>query len=335
MLQLYRTLILISLLALRLTAQAQSIEARASIDTSSLRIGEPLGYTLTVTHAPNLRITWPTWVDTLGQFEVVEPGKIDTSMQGGQVIQRQTLTLMAFDSGVFRIPPVQISYLSPGEGDVRRAQTQGFMVPVSIVPVDTASEIMAIKDIKDDPLTLEEILVNLALGLAILAVIGGIVWLIIRRRKQQPIIPVRVRPQVPPHEIAMQQLSELEQQKHWQKGDIKAYHAGISTILRTYIEGRYQVPAMESVTDEILRDLRPHDVADKQLRALSELLQMADLAKFAKSQPSEKDNLQAMETAREYVRATKLTKEAKEKEAAKQPIHPAGADAPTDPALKS
>ena len=287
---------------------AQAIQAEARLDTLERRIGEPLTYTLTVRHAPSLRVSWPAWADSLGGLEIVSTSAIDTAMEAGNVTQRQQLTLMAFDSGRYVIPPTEVPYLSPGQGDVRRVATRSLSVSVFTVPVDTTANIRSIKDIQRDPLSLEEILLNLGLVLAVLAVIAAIVWGIVRYRRKKPVLPVRVRPQVPPHEVAMRELSQLESQRMWQKGNLKEYHAGISTILRRYIEARYRVPALESVTDEILRDLRPLGVQPRQLERLTHLLQMADLAKFAKSQPSETDNLQAMEAARDFVRSTKAEK---------------------------
>jgi len=321
---LYRTIIWLGWLLGGMGAiMAQPIQATARLDTQELRIGEPLHYTLTVKHQTNLRVSWPTWVDTLGGFEVIEAPTIDSTVQAGEIIQQQTLTLMAFDSGTYRIPALRIDYLRPGQGDVRHVETEGFVVPVYTVPVDTTADIRSIKDIKDDPLTLQEILLNLGVGLGILAVFGVVIWLVIRYRRKEPIIPQRPRPQVPAHERAMRELSDLESQRLWQNGDIKSYYAGISTILRRYIEHRYQVPALESVTDEIARDLRPLDVPEKQLKHLTELLQTADLAKFAKSQPTEKDNLQAIETAREFVRSTKMVKSESTEQAAESAISPA------------
>lgn len=306
---LYRTIISLCWLLTGMGAiTAQPIQATAQLDTQELRIGEPLHYTLTVKHQTNLRVTWPAWVDTLGSFEVIDTPAIDSTVQAGEIIQRQTLTLMAFDSGTYRIPPLRIDYLRPGQGDVRHVETEGFQVPVYTIPVDTTADIRNIKDIQEDPMTLEEILINLGVGLGILAVLGLIIWLVIRYQRKEPIIPPRPRPQVPAHERAMRELGELESQRLWQSGDIKSYYAEISTILRRYIENRYQIPALESVTDEITRDLRSLNVPEKQLKTLTELLQAADLAKFAKSQPTEKDNLQAIETAREFIRSTKLVK---------------------------
>lgn len=301
---------------------AQPIQATAQLDTQELRIGEPLHYTLTLKHPTNLRVSWPAWVDTLGSFEVIETPSIDSTVQAGEIIQQQTLTLMAFDSGTYRIPSLRIDYQRSGQGEVGQVETQGFVVPVYTVPVDTTADIRRIKDIKDDPLTLQEILLNLGVGLGILAVVGVIIWLVIRYRRKEPLIPQRPRPQVPAHERAMRELSDLESQRLWQNGDIKSYYAGLSTILRRYIEHRYQIPALESVTDEITRDLRPLNVPENQLKPLSGLLQAADLAKFAKSQPTEKDNLQAIETAREFIRSTKAIKDVKEESTAQQETAP-------------
>ena len=48
------------------------------------------------------------------------------------------------------------------------------------------------------------------------------------------------------------QLEKLKQAQLWQNGKIKAYYSDLSDILRLYIENRYNSPALEMTTDEIL-----------------------------------------------------------------------------------
>jgi len=67
----------------------------------------------------------------------------------------------------------------------------------------------------------------------------------------------------------------------------------------------FQVPALESITDEIIRDLARTPVPEKQLSKLAPFLQIADLAKFAKFRPTERENLDNMEVAREFVKETR------------------------------
>jgi len=103
----------------------------------------------------------------------------------------------------------------------------------------------------------------------------------------------------------MRKLAQLEGEKLWQKGELKEYYVQLTGIIREYIEGLFKVPALESITDEIIRDLKQTPTPQKQLDKLAPFLQMADLAKFAKFKPTDLENMENMEVAREFIKETK------------------------------
>ncbi|MEM9983468.1 MAG: hypothetical protein AAF804_00095 [Bacteroidota bacterium] len=286
-------------------ASGQDLRVDARLSQQQVQIGEPISYILELSQQPNVRVTWPAIGDTLGGVDIIDKGTVDTLLQDGRLIQTQVLTLMAFDSGEYRLPSLTFQYLTPGRGDVREERTEAYRLSVETVPVDTTQAFKDIKGIQDEPITLEEVLLVGGMGLAGVALLVGVIWYIRRRRQQKPVIPVRTKPQVPPHEIAMRRLGELESQRLWQEGKVKEYYVEMTHILRWYLEQRYHIQALESVSYEIIRDLKGKSVPKRQIDDLERLLPLADLAKFAKSQPSEKDNLNAIETAREFIRATK------------------------------
>ncbi len=285
----------------------QDLRVDARLGQPQAQIGEPISYILELSQQPGVRVTWPALGDTLGGIDIIDKGSIDTLLEDGRLIQTQVLTLMAFDSGEYRLPPLTFQYLTPGRGDVREESTEAYRLSVETIPVDTTQAFKDIKGIRDEPITLEEILLVSGIALAGVAVLVGIIWYIRRRRQQKPVIPVRPKPQIPAHEIAMRRLGELESQRLWQDDKVKEYYVEMTHILRWYLEQRYHIQALESVSYEIIRDLKGKSLPKKQVDDLERLLPMADLAKFAKSQPSEKDNLNAMEMAREFIRATKPT----------------------------
>lgn len=69
------------------------------------------------------------------------------------------------------------------------------------------------------------------------------------------------------------------------------------------------MPALESTTDNILRELKASIKTDSLRTKLQGMLQMAELAKFAKFTPREQENLDNMNLAREFVKRTQITKE--------------------------
>ena len=112
----------------------------------------------------------------------------------------------------------------------------------------------------------------------------------------------------------MQRLINLEDKKLWQGGKFKEYHVRLSEIVREYLENRYEILAMEQTTEEILDDLKPIRL-DQNVRAnLKDLLQLMDLVKFAKMQPTDSENLAVIAWSKNLIEKTKekITENAKE-----------------------
>ena len=71
---------------------------------------------------------------------------------------------------------------------------------------------------------------------------------------------------------------------------------------------RFNCLALEATTDEIMMTLR-NQISDELTIDLNNILQTADLAKFAKSKPSEKENINSMILAVKFVNQTKIEQE--------------------------
>ena len=64
--------------------------------------------------------------------------------------------------------------------------------------------------------------------------------------------------------------------------------------------------ALEATTDEIMTSLK-NQLTDELNIDLRNVLQTADLAKFAKSKPSDKENIDSMILAKKFVNQTKIS----------------------------
>ena len=129
------------------------------------------------------------------------------------------------------------------------------------------------------------------------------ILLVRRLRRKQPLVQAPVI-ELPLHERVLQQLAALDKERVWQQGDHKAYQSRLTDLLRGYIEERYQVPALESTTDELLHELRVSPLNTDQQNLLGNMLRLADLVKFAKALPSPQENEQMMANALRFVQET-------------------------------
>ena len=113
---------------------------------------------------------------------------------------------------------------------------------------------------------------------------------------------------IPPEEIALADLDKLRTKKLWQAGKIKEYQSELTHIVRAYIEARYQVPALESTTSEILEFKLLKDLEPSLHQDLNQILNIADLIKFAKARPDIGIHEEFMQKAESFVHATRESK---------------------------
>lgn len=286
------------------TLLAQSIpKGMAKVDTQVLKIGAPLTYQLTVEADKGTKLEWPAFQDSLGAFEILDQQPVDTSGKGAKQTLKQTFTLTCFEPDRQAIPSVSIPYeLKDGNEGV--IKTDSFSIRVETVKVDSANQIKPLKGLLEIPLTFREILPYILGGVGVLILAGIAYWLFRRwkRKKEQP-AKTSERLQLP-HEKALANLQALEEQQLWQRGYIKEYHDQLTDIIRDYLERILQIQAMEVTTSEILEALQDKPLPKSQIDQLRELFTKADMAKFAKAQPSANENERALTVAYAFIKET-------------------------------
>ena len=298
----------IRLCSLALLLAFISVNANAQVaagfyfDSTRILIGDPLGVKLSIKQTEGTTVQYPIFKDTLGDFEIIESYKIDTAKVGSEMLFTQRFTVSAYDSGLYSILPQKIYFTKDGLLDSTYTDVQ--FVEVNTLPVDTSKPIKPIKGPLDVKLKLSDYLPYIigALVALLLALLGW--WLYRRYKKKNIAVPQKEKPKEPAHIWAMKELQKLEQEKVWQKEEVKVYYTRLTDILRMYLEYPFDVLAMESTTDEIramiLRDEVPEDA---QLKLL-EILKLADLVKFAKMTPLTDEHYKCLVASREFVKAT-------------------------------
>lgn len=118
--------------------------------------------------------------------------------------------------------------------------------------------------------------VGLGLVLAWLAWRGWVYWR--RRRAERPAVPAK-----PPHVLARERLTDAMQLLD----QPEPFCVAVSTVLRDYLEGRFELHAPDRTTEEFLDELGLSSVLEPvQKESLARFLQRCDLVKFAKDLPS-------------------------------------------------
>jgi hypothetical protein len=286
---------------------AQNVVVTSKLDTNKIIIGDQIKLYLKAQAGTGTKVKFPMLVDTIrDKIEIVNQTKIDTSYSPDK--QRyeltKTFTITSFDSGYFAIAPFNF-YVD--DDSINAISTSALLLTVQTLSVDTTKAFRDIKGPLNAPLTFDEILPYLIVAIAILFIIVGIIIYLKKRKKVAPIIYSIPKVIIPPHLEALESLQKLKDEKLWQNGFEKEYHIRLSDIVRTYIEKRFGLTALEQTTDEIIRHTRTLEIIDEALRnKLRQILMLSDMVKFAKELPLPNENELSMEYAFEFIHKTTL-----------------------------
>jgi hypothetical protein len=278
--------------------------ARAQVsmyaDSTDLLIGDQVKVYLRVQSTNedawlNKDISWP---DTMEAIRIIQTGEVRTLSNA--MIKEWLIGV--YDTGVVLLPELPVVLLAGGGPDTLWSDS----LPLSVEGVsDNAQELAPIKDIVREPKNLSDYLLWILIP-AVVVILGLIVWILYKRSLRRS-EPVEAEPEIviPPHTLALDKLDALEQKKLWQQGEVKAYHSELNYIIREYIQLRFGIPALESVTSDILRDLETLGL-DKDLEVgLRDMLMAEDLIKFAKAEPPVEVHAEYLGLARSLILKTK------------------------------
>jgi len=199
-----------------------AIVVSASIDSTSLMIGDQTDLHLQVTQEKSERVEMPVFGETLQDgIEIVDKTIVDTlPLSDGRIQLNQYLTLTSFKDSLFSINPIAVVC---GQ-DTFRTEPMALNI-VQPFEVDTTLAITDIKDIEKAPIWWWGIFrwVLLAIVLLLLAVGGWYLWRWYqknRKPEEEPIDPELLRPA---DEVALEKLDEIKAQKIWKDGKVKEY----------------------------------------------------------------------------------------------------------------
>ena len=250
----------------------------AKADTTKIRIGEQINYQIIVDDAETAVEFPKLQLDSLGKIEIVESLNIDTLKN--RLIKKYKLT--SFDSGRYVIPKQPIYIWN------QPYYTDSITIDVATVAVDTTKQKMyTIKAIQGEPYTFDDFKSYLWWILGILLLLGIILYFVLRKKET----PEEIIAKIPPYELALQRLKELDDKQLWQKNKIKKYYVELTDIVRSYIEREMNIPALESTTDELIETITDFNassslnIPEQTIIKLRKLLRDADLVKFAKFKP--------------------------------------------------
>ncbi|MDA7797797.1 hypothetical protein N9H69_05725 [Flavobacteriaceae bacterium] len=280
----------------------QSVELKVVVDTTTVRIGEQLNYTLQIKADSTAQVVFPEQ-PIFAPFELLEERPIDTLRAQSHYLYTKRYALIQFDSGNYFLPQQQV--LVNGFSKIAD------LIPIRVDPVvvDTMSQkLFDIKPLTEVKKNYDALISQLLWGLVVgLTIIGILYTYLFQKRKKE----LKAR-ELPPFERAIEELRALENETLSEQEEFKRYYSRLTDVVRRYLEEEAKIDALESTSEELLAKLELRkdsgllDLDRATLKSLRIVLQNADLVKFAKSMPE-------MYTANEDRKSVELVvKETKE-----------------------
>ena len=257
-------------------------QVKVDLDSSNILIGDQTTLTISgLDHFPGQQ--------ELCQNDILAVSQWFDTVQG-VVCQHTTLTSFEEGEHILKITP----------------EDSILLIVSDVSDLDTANfEIRDIAGSFSEPYTFWEIFRWVLLVLGIALIVWVITYVIKRYKAKEPIITLPKAPPVPADECALKALENLRIRQLWQQGKVKEYHTELTDILRQYMEKRYGFNSTEMTSDQTLEAFENHGGSQDSASILRQILQTADMVKFAKSEPQPYEHDLSMSNARQFVNDTK------------------------------
>ncbi len=290
-----------------------AVSQRAVFDKQEVTVGDRFELSLEIPLNAGKDIRFPLFEKELVPgIEIVEQSKIETDKDAN--VLKQLIRLCSFEDSLFLIKGFDFIV----DGDTLR--TNPLRLKVSYFKPDSAfaqtidtAQFLKISDIKgpiDAPVTFREFMARFAWYIVIVLIALVLVfflWCFFKKRKknEKPLF-VREEPKIPAHIAALERIANLKKKALHKKADLKPFYTQLSNIIRMYMEERFDIPALESVTYEILADFEKTEFSNDEInKKLQELLSLSDMVKFAKNEPDDYRNEMMLEYAESFIQKTK------------------------------
>ena len=299
-------LFLMTVFALFGGLKAQQVEVDGKVESTDVQVGKPFTLDLSLKVPYGWFVEWNDFAtDTLSeQLDIIKRSEVErTADADSNVIVKQQLTLMTFDTGQVQVPPIALKYARSFDDPNRlNAYTDPIRLYSTTMTVDTTLAYKPIVEPIAAPVKFKEVFPWILGALLLVLLVFGI-WYWRKHRKPKVDADGNIvrGPVIPPYDKAVGDLENLRQQKLWQSGKVKEYFSSLTDIAREYIEGQFGVNAVEMTTDDILEEVKPLHFSPETYNKLKDTMEVADLVKFAKYSSSNLESENAMNSMTEFV----------------------------------
>lgn len=260
---------------------SQTTNIQATVDSTTVLLGAQINYTLQVKADSLAQVVFPETI-SFAPFEILEVSPIDTLRDQSHYLYTRKFALIQFDSGNYFLPQQQV--MVNGFSKL----TEPIAIRVNPVVVDTLKQnLYAIKPLQSVTKNYNQLIAQILLGLLGALLIFGIIYAYLFQKKRKE----ERQKALPPFEKALEELEELASTNPALQEEFKDYYSKLTNVVRRYLEEDAKIDALESTSDQLLLKLEAlRETGDlilekETLKSFRNVLQNADLVKFAKSLP--------------------------------------------------
>ena len=317
------TLALVNVLPASVIAQAP-IEAEVDFfvqtddPNRTFTIGDQITLRLEIHHPSDSRVVLPQVEQQWQAFTVIDQTAPETVDHGdGTATTSRNIVVALFEPGEYQTPPIIVTHRKP-DGSIEELATPVIQIGIGSVLNEGDSDLRDLKSQLNlpEPSLWPWIIASVLGTILLLGALAGLLFWLYHRWRTQPALdqplPAPILDTRPPEVIAYAELDRIEALNLPAKNRIKEHYTLVAACLRGYIEGRYQIPALERTTDELRAAFRKVQLPSNDTTGLTNLMTESDFVKFARYQPRGDEITALINNARRVVNATTAAAKARE-----------------------
>ncbi len=272
-------------------------------------VGDHIILRLEVTHPVDSRVELPRLEEQWEDLDVINQTEPDTVRNGdGTATTKKDFVVALYEPGQYQTEILNVTHYK-ADGSAEELGSPVIPLKIESILVEGDTELRDLKPQAILPLpplwpwVLAGLLLTMFLG-------GGLagtgLWLYHRWKLQTGVsdLPLPVIDLRPPEAVAYAELDRIESLNLPAKKQFKEHYSLVTDCLRRYIEGRYQIPALERTTGELRTAFAKSLTPVVAVRDFLNVFMESDLVKFARFQPYSQDAYNIIDKARLIVEAT-------------------------------
>jgi len=159
-------------------------DLRVAVDTTKMRIGEKIEYTLQLKADSTAQVTFSEQ-PFFAPFEILEESPIDTLRAQSHYLFTKKYALIQFDSGDYWLPPQKV--MVNGFSKI----SDSLLIQVATVPVDTLKQkLFDIKPIAEVTQNFDNLKRSLLFGTLAVLLVVGLIYAFFFAKKNSPLLSV-------------------------------------------------------------------------------------------------------------------------------------------------